>query len=158
MINKSGYYLFRTEKVIEDKSETIDRTLYIIDFVVEADFNDFLTNNENIQNEQQMDIKNQINKFHSSHILLRGIEEELKEDEVFQMSSELMQRNFERNSESRNLQETLNQYDLFYNRFIGFLDIKNTDLKTNENVIGKRNMTRQYSEEYSFVSDYKLFR
>lgn len=158
MINKSGYYLFRTEKVIEDKSETIDRTLYIIDFVVEADFNDFLTNNENIQNEQHMDIKNQINKFHSSHILLRGIEEELKEDEVFQMSSELMQRNFERNSESRNLQETLNQYDLFYNRFIGFLDIKNTDLKTNENVIGKRNMTRQYSEEYSFVSDYKLFR
>lgn len=158
MMNKSGYYLFRVEKVIENDNNKPIMTLYIIDFVVEADFNDFLTNNENIQNEQQMDIKNQINKFHSSHILLRGIEEELKEDEVFQMSSELMQRNFERNSESRNLQETLNQYDVFYNRFIGFLDIKNTDIKTNENVIGKRNMTRQYSEAYSFVSDYKLFR
>lgn len=165
MINDSDYYLFRTEKVIEDKSEAIDRTLYIIDFVVESDFEDFITNDETMDVQQQERVKNLITEYRSSHTFLRGIQEKLKEDEVFQLSKRIVNYYFEDRLESIFFMESLEQYNVFYNRLIGSIDIINNHPRNKavnkkiekiESAIGKRKMTRKYSKEYSFLSDKKL--
>lgn len=138
-------------------------TLYIIDFVVESDFEHFISNEEMKDVNLQDEIKKLIKKEKSSHIILRGVAERLVEDEVFQLPSRIVKVYFEINSQNKKIEEILNLYDVFYNRFIGFIDIE-TDNVCQENgdekegVIGKRRMTRKYSEEYNFVSDKKLFR
>ncbi len=161
--NKSGYYLFRVEKVVKSKNMKSVETLYIIDFVVESDFEHFISNEEMKDVNLQDEIKKLIKKEKSSHIILRGVAERLVEDEVFQLPSRIVKVYFEINSQNKKIEEILNLYDVFYNRFIGFIDIE-TDNVCQENgdekegVIGKRRMTRKYSEEYNFVSDKKLFR
>ncbi|WP_445002752.1 hypothetical protein [Exiguobacterium alkaliphilum] len=163
MENKSGYYLFRVEKVVKSKNMKSVETLYIIDFVVESDFEHFISNEEMKDVNLQDEIKKLIKKEKSSHIILRGVAERLVEDEVFQLPSRIVKVYFEINSQNKKIEEILNLYDVFYNRFIGFIDIE-TDNVCQENgdekegVIGKRRMTRKYSEEYNFVSDKKLFR
>lgn len=161
--NKSGYYLFRVEKLFESKNMKPVETLYIIDFVIESDFKHLTSNEEMKDVNLQDEIKKLIKKKKSSHIILRGVAERLVEDEVFQLSSRIVKIYFEINSQNKKIEETLNLYDVFYNRFIGVIDI-GTDNVCDENgdekegVIGKRRMTRKYSEEYNFMSDKKLFR
>lgn len=112
---------------------------------------------------QHQEIKNLIDKKKSSHIILRGVAEELDEDEVFQLSSKIVNIFFEINSKNKKIEEILNLYDVFYHRFIGVIDIEmnninNESTKNEEKIIGKRRMSRKYSKRYNFVSDRKLFR
>lgn len=165
MINESDYYLFRIEKLIDDNEWEAERVLYIIDFVVESDFEEFILNEETMDVQRQNVIRDDISKFRSSHIFLRGIQEKLNEDEVFQLSKKAVNFLFEGRMEGIFFLETLGQYDVFYDRVIGVVDILNSDslyikkkidLANEEKVIGKRRMTRQYSKAYTLLSDKKI--
>ncbi|MCT4796399.1 hypothetical protein [Exiguobacterium alkaliphilum] len=167
MINESGYYLFRVEKVIESENLKQIETLYIIDFVVESDFVDFLSNQETLGVNIEEAIEKRVRELKSSHIFLRGIRENLEEDEVFQLSSKVVNLLFENSLDSKAFQELLNQYDIFYKLIIGVVDIYASgiddrrdykELVLEEDIIGKRKMTRKYSKAYNFISDRKLFR
>jgi len=151
-MDERSWLLVRIEKIIHKEDY---RSIYLIDFVVEEDF-------QEIKGDRVYNQNSNIYKLSFMILDIKGFKVNFIEDEVIQVKKNIISNNIsvkQKDIDSYSTKEHLSsqlKYTLNFPHIWSIIKIEVSD--ENEGFLLRRRMIRTYSKRYSFLSDYKLYK